>query len=45
MLTIFTNVERQCKMLQQAGAYLAAKTLGLPEIRSVYFDDSTAWSK
>lgn len=44
MVTIFTNVERQCKMLQQAGEYLAAGKINLPEVHSIFFNDSVGWS-
>lgn len=44
MITIFSNVERQCKMLQQAGKHLADSKRSLPPVQFFFFDDSVAWS-
>ncbi|QDR79082.1 cobaltochelatase subunit CobN [Sporomusa termitida] len=45
MVIIFTNVERQWTMLQQAGRYLADRNLLLAEIRIFFFNDHVAWSQ
>ena len=43
-ISIFTNVERQCTMLRQAGQYLAdSKTVSF-ELHTFFFNDAVAWS-
>lgn len=45
MVLIFTNVERQWLMLQQAGRYLTEHNLLWSELRIFFFNDSVAWSE
>ncbi len=45
MVVIFTNVERQWSMLQQAGRYLTEHNPVLPELQTFFFNDSVAWSE
>ena len=45
MITIFTNVERQWRMLEQAGAALAQRRLLHSGTAVFFFNDSSVWSK
>ena len=45
MITIFTNVERQWRMLEKAGAALAQRRLLHSGTAVFFFNDSSVWSK